>query len=284
MEFFEVNSYSEIELAEAFDGLFPKGFAGSDVVQELAPEGWENSPLVAVFHPSLEQCHAEAVRMRGNIQALRRPDDMRPVPPPPTLVEIAREYRDSPVEVEPEVRELVGRCLWDIFSDNHEVMDGEGRVLDLGSFRASGGFLADQLNREVGREAYDYLNFYMGTVWVGGRADLSPVYQMIFRRLRNGGLDWAYHFPRLYAVDLRGLKEALEDTGQPEWMDYSPSEAFAKEVEEKEREEALAEFRESLDEGHRQAIEEALHAPPPKTVCAYQAIHGELPRGWPPTP
>jgi hypothetical protein len=37
---------------------------------------------------------------------------------------------------------LVGQCLWNILSDNHEVLAADGRVLDIGSFRASGGFLA----------------------------------------------------------------------------------------------------------------------------------------------
>src|SRR5260370_38868565 len=43
----------------------------------------------------------------------------------------------------------------------------------------------------------------MGTIWVAQRADLTPVYRMIFRRLHRRRLDWNYHFPRLYAVDLR---------------------------------------------------------------------------------
>ncbi|MGC1721129.1 MAG: hypothetical protein WA746_19260 [Isosphaeraceae bacterium] len=56
----------------------------------------------------------------------------------------------------------------------------DGRVLDLGSFRASGGFLAEILNRQTGAEHYDYLDFYMGTIWVAQRADLTPVCQVSF--------------------------------------------------------------------------------------------------------
>ena len=40
---------SEAELLAEFDRLFPHGFAGPDVLQELAPAGWESSPLAAVF-------------------------------------------------------------------------------------------------------------------------------------------------------------------------------------------------------------------------------------------
>src|SRR5208337_2454308 len=111
---------------------------------------------------------------------------------------------------------------------------------------------------------------YMGTIWVAQRADLTPVYQMIFRRLRGRRLDWIYHFPRLHAVDLRPLKEALDQEREPDWLNYSPSEALAKEEEEKERDRNLASLRETLDEGYRESIEEALKGPPPATVRAYE--------------
>jgi len=157
-------------------------------------------------------------------------------------------------------------------------------VLDLGSFRASGGFLAEILNQQTGADHYDYIDFYMGTIWVAQRADLTPVYRMIFRRLHRRRLDWNYHFPRLYAVDLRPLKKTLDEKQEPDWLNYSPSEALAKEQEDKEQDKPLAEMRESLEEGYREAVEEALKGPPPSTVRAYEAVYGRLPRGWPPVP
>ena len=60
---------------------------------------------------------------------------------------------------------------------------------------ASGGFLAEILNRQTAAEHYDYLDFYMETIWVAQRADLTPVYQMVFRRFQGRRLDWIYHFP-----------------------------------------------------------------------------------------
>jgi hypothetical protein len=281
---FDANSYSEEELEAEFDALFPQGFAGADVLQELAPDGWEKSPLLAIFHPSPEQIYEETLRIHRNMVAMRRPDDDRPVPPEPTLDEIAGDFLARPIEVEPEVRELVGQCLWDVFSDGHEVVGPDGRVLDLGSFRGSGDFLADVANRQSDAEKYDYMSFYMGTIWVAQRADLTPVYRMIFGRLRGRGLDWVYHFPRLYAVDFRPLKEALdqEQKQEPDWVNYSPSNALAKEAEKQERDQELAEFRESLEQGNREAIEEALKQPPPTTVRAYEAVYGSFPRGWPP--
>ncbi len=285
MTSFNTNSYSDAELDAEFDWLFPQGFAGPDVLREIAPDGWENSPLLAAFHPSLTQTYEETLRFHRNIRELRRPEDQRLEPPAPTLDEVAGTFQERPIEAEREVLELVGECLWDVFSDGHEVVAPDGRVLDLGSFRASGGFLADFLNRQSGTDRYDYIDFYMGTIWVAQRADLTPVYRMVFSRLRGRRLDWIYHFPRLHAVDMRPLKDALEQekTDEPEWLNYLPSESVAKEAERKEHEENLAKLRESLDEGYRQAIEKALNAPPPATVRAYEAVYGHLPRGWPPS-
>ena len=281
---FDTDSFSEADLGAEFDRLFPQGFAGPDVLQELAPAGWENSPLLAVFHPSLAQSYEETLRLHRNVCALRRPNDRHPLPLEPTFDEVARDFRERPVETVREVRELVGQCLWDLFSDGHQVTATDGRVLDLGSFRASGGFLAEILNRQTGAEHYDYLDFYMGTIWVAQRADLTPVYQMIFRRFQGRRLDWIYHFPKLYAVDLRPLKEALDEKHDPNWLNYSPSEVLAKEAEAKEQDKNLAELRETLEEGYRESIEEALKGPPPTTVRAYKAIYGCFPRGWPPSP
>lgn len=219
-----------------------------------------------------------------NLCSLRRPDDTRPLPPEPTWEEVAGKFKERPIETGIELRELVGQCLWDIFSDSHEVVAEDGRALDPGSFRCSGGFLADVLNRQLGTQHYDYLDFYMGTIWVAQRADLTPVYAMIFRRLKNRGHDWIYHFPRLYAIDLRPLKAALDEGKEPDWANYSPSEALAKEQEEQESDRELAELRESLDEGYREAIEEALKHPPSPTVQAYQAVYERFPAGWPPLP
>lgn len=140
------------------------------------------------------------------------------------------------------------------------------------------------LNRQSDANHYDYLDFYLGTIHVASRANLGSVYRLIFRRLRERELEWVYHFPRIYAIDLAPLKDALDKKDEPDWLNYSPSEALAKEEEQKRRAQELAEFRLSLDEGYREAIDEALQAPPPCIVQAYEAVFGRYPRGWPPTP
>jgi hypothetical protein len=41
-------------------------------VRELAPAGWENSPLLATCHPSLAQTYEEALRFHCNLSKLCR--------------------------------------------------------------------------------------------------------------------------------------------------------------------------------------------------------------------
>jgi hypothetical protein len=327
--FDERPEFSEDELRSEFAALFPNGWAGPDVLAELAPDGWADSPLVRVFHPTAEQVHEEQLRMHRNMANFpgRKPD-APPLPPPQTLEQVRAEYGDEPPAVEPEreCQELVGQCLWDVFSDNHEVIADDGRWLRLGSARGSGGFLAEVLNAQggpppppkpelppeltamlfpksddprvqaaldemrkemIGDGGYTYLDFYMGTTSVSGRADLTPVYEMIFRRLRARGHEWKYHFPRLGLVDFRPLKKQLDEqarreAGEPEFAGYDPEAAMAEEEADRQRDEEIAAMQEALDAGHREAVEAARNADPPATVRAYATVYGNLPDGWPP--
>ena len=145
--------------------------------------------------------------------------------------------------------------------------------------------MAEIIQEMVGDGGYTYLDFYMGTSMASGRADLIPVYTMIFRRMYARGMDWIYHFPRLYAVDLRPLKKQLDEQqkgDEPEWESYDPSAAFEEGQEETKKDEEIAELRSKLDEGHQAAVEAARDLPPPATVRAYEAVYGAFPDGWPP--
>lgn len=282
------------ELKSFLDEMFPHGVTGEDVLAEIAPEGWENSPLLSCFHPTPEQIFHEQLQIHRNIESLARIRTKRnrgkcktPPLPEPTLEAVRASWEDRAVKVEDEVRELVGLCLWDVFSDNHDVIAADGRVVDLGSFRGSAGFIADYLS---GRHAtndnfedsstmdWDYCRFYMGTIWIAQRADLSPVYRLIFRRLRSRGAEWIYRFPQIGVVDLSHL-QGRENKPMEE---YSPSEASAEEQAEGERREKWAKMQAELEEGNAQMRQDALDRPPPATVLAYEQVYGREPEGWPP--
>jgi hypothetical protein len=225
-------------------------------MRTLASEGWDKSPLVAVFPPSFEQVYEEAMRIPQNMSALGRKKDAPP-PDPPIRERIAKLYEQSPLEPELELREIVGKCLWNIVSDNHQVSDADVHEFDFGSFRFAGGVIADHLNRRLGDRKCDYMDFYIGTAWDSGRADFSPMYRLIFSRMNWLDWDWVNHFPRLRLVNLRPLKEALDAQKPQDFESYDPSAAVEQAQMDEQQDREAAEFQEILDEDYREAISDA---------------------------
>lgn len=117
----------------------------------------------------------------------------------------------------------------------------------------------------------------MGTSWVGGRADLTPAYELIFRRLKSAGADWRYLFPRIYLMDF-GPREPDSSASN------DPSSAIQKEAEDKTRAEETEKLRRQLARDVQSAKCKARTGPPPITVQAYQNIFRRFPPGWPPDP
>ncbi len=286
------------ELKLFFDRLFPHGIVGPDVLAELAPDGWERSPLLACFHPSPEQVLQEKLqwyRDPNDTDSLSRdktPDDSEDEPKPkPTLESVLADWTEKPVDVTGEVTRLVGRCLWDVFVYMHEVLAADGRLVDLISFRKSGAFIASfvdgSLDEDVDEDSddwwdHDFKRFYQSTSWLSGSeigdyADLTPVYAMIFRRLKSVDADWVHHFPKMTVVGCGPDHGAETELGN-----YSPSEAFAREQAERERQEELEREQAKCEERYQQSCREAMDLPPPCTVRGYQEAFGHDPEGWPP--
>ena len=70
MDDWQAKRLTDPELKEFFDRLFPHDFAGADVLAEIEPEGWEKSPLLACFHPSVERVQVH--RNMDELIGLRR--------------------------------------------------------------------------------------------------------------------------------------------------------------------------------------------------------------------
>lgn len=49
---------TEAQCWALFEHLFPNGLVDRTFVEELAPEGWDRSPLLLVSHPTAEQVKA----------------------------------------------------------------------------------------------------------------------------------------------------------------------------------------------------------------------------------
>lgn len=278
---------TEVQCWALFERLFPNGLDDPSLVEELAPEGWDRSPLLLVYHPTAEQVFEETLRLRENLRnLLRKGAASSEEESPLTLDAVRGEIQHSAPNPVEECADLLGCCLWDVFADNHDVMTAEGTLVDLGSFRGAAGFIADFRHRRNCSQAGfgdlgDYIEFYLGTYLVRHRADLAPVYELIFRRMQQTGLDWRYVHPRLLALDLSPLHDLAADD-VPDALRYDPTESFWRERQRVAQQAEMAEFQRSLNDAYRASVEEARHSPPPATVRAYQRVYGRFPDGWPP--
>ena len=112
-------------------------------------------------------------------------------------------YRSRPLRVR--WLSFLGEVLWDVFSNNNDVVGPSGERYDLGSFRGTGRFLADHLNDRLAAEAgptptgrargpFDYIDFYMGTwgLFLDGDEPGLPFYARVFERLWERGCDWRF--------------------------------------------------------------------------------------------
>lgn len=86
----------------------------ADLLATLAPDGWEHSPLMRIFHPTPERLRIEHERMRRDLgmpSGKDDPDHGEAADDPPASPE-----PDRPIEPEREVVELLGCALWDVFA------------------------------------------------------------------------------------------------------------------------------------------------------------------------
>ena len=98
----------------------------------------------------------------------------------------------------------------------------------------------------------------MGSFWVSDRADLTPVYEMIFRRLKDDLLDWRYRFPAPHLIEF--------PTDRPD----------------RRRSYELEKLRAELEQARRETLEDLKLEPVPAIVLAYRNVFGVFPHGWPP--
>ena len=286
-----MNELNEREAMQFLGKLFPTGLRDANLLAELCPEGWQASPLSAVFHPSAEQAYQEHLGFTRNLNSLfQNKKKAKPPPEPePSFEEFLashpqESWQPSEHDLIEEPAELLGLCLWDIFSDNHEVITRGGQIVDLGSFRGTAGAIAEFIDdSEQGRPSDhdwrregDYMRFYMGTALISRRTDLTPVYRLIFQRLKSHGADWNYAFPRLHLIDFGSAKSDPKN--------YDPSASLEAEMEQAKRDAEIQRAKKRLDQNARADKRAARATTPPTTVRAYQEVFQHFPKGWPPDP
>lgn len=244
---------------------------------KIAPKGLKKSDLVFFLHPTPEQQYEEHIRIRENINRLTKKSKQED-----QEVEINDFKQDdlSDISEYDEFLYILGLSVYDIFSNNHEVIGNDKKIYDFGSLRGSGGFIADFFNDNFpdNSKKYNYMDFYMGTIWIKERGDLTPIYEHIFRKLKDYRCDWKYSFPRMYLVD---LQKSFNSSDEDNLKNYKPETAVQKELELTEKDKQTKKFQEELDKIYKEEYEKAKYKPLSPMVQAYKNIYGQLPNGHP---
>ena len=177
--------------------------------------------------------------------------------------------------------ELVGRCLWDIFSDNHEVLAADGRVADTGLISRDRRVSrrAPALARVAADARATISSVDRVWFWMARQVDLHPVElrRSFAASARFGLLHWVYHFPELFLIELGpfGMSRRSQ-LGIRIRATRSPS---------CRRRNGVRKFSDCARRLRRAMLErgeDAVDRPPPPVVCAYRQVYGRDPRGWPP--
>lgn len=217
--------------------------------------------------------------MSENLVALQKALKKGPTDKPIlSFEEFIKDIKADPVDEQYEIVSIVGDCIWNLFSNNHTVYNADGESYHLGSWRGSGGFIADVINslRLVPGKSFDYMDFYMGSFLAKERADLTPVYEFIFEKLKTKNLDWEYSFPRMGLVSFN-----MEDNEKDTPENYNAEEAVKKQIEKEEQQNEINKLQERFDEIYKADYEEARYKKLSSEVMAYYNVYGYYPKGHP---
>jgi hypothetical protein len=184
------------------------------LLNEVAPNGFNNSFLVNVYHPNPEQQYKEyrhsQLRLIQIQRTMKKPVNVESTK---SFKEFTTEFESTPVDEQYEIVSIFGDCIWNVFSNNHTVFNENFESYDFGSWRCSGGFIADVINKLqlVPEKPFGYMDFYMGNAFTEHRADLTPLYKFIFKKLKAKNLDWEFSFPQMGLVNFNHENEEPDD-------------------------------------------------------------------------
>jgi hypothetical protein len=246
--------------------------------KSLTPDGWINSDFVHFLHPTPEQQYDENKLMNKNINRLFKKGEEDEE----NHSDINEFTQDILTDISAfeEFLYVFGLAVYDIFSNNHDVTGHDKKIFNLGSFRGSGSFIADFINENYKSRSgsYDYTDFYMGSIWIRSRGDLTPFYEFVFLKLRELHCDWNYFFPRLFLIEPNTMIESNEHVDPSE---YKPELAVIKEFKLSDEDQQAKNLREEFDQSFGEEYEEAKYKPLNAIVKAYKNVYGVLPLGHP---
>lgn len=270
---FEENNKSDKECLEILEFIFKDSDA---LYKSVAPKGWNKSDSFHFFHPTVERQYEEHKRSRDMISHLKNlRGEKLEEPLYDDISAFAQNDSVDDIEAKKEFNYILGLTTYDIFSNNHSVMSKEGETYDLGSMRGSGRFIADFFNEKLkpDGETYDYMDFYMGTVWIDERANLLPFYEFIFSKLKLIECNWVYEFPRLYVIN---FDKSDGINNKPK--NYNPTESVLNQID---KDASFDKLKNDLNQSAEADYEDAKYKPLISIVQAYKNVYDCLPKGHP---
>lgn len=212
----------------------------------------------------------------ARLQAARKKqEDTAPLK---SFEEFVKGLKIEPADEQYEIVSIFGDCIWNIFSNNHTIFNKNDESYDLGSWRGSGSFIADIINKLqlVSNKSFDYIDFYMGGIFRHQRADLTPVYEFIFKKLKVKNLDWEYSFPRMGLISFNKVEDEKVDLAN-----YKPEEALKKQLEKEQQQNETEKLQQQFDDMYNLEYEEARYKKPSQEVMAYYNVYHHYPKGHP---
>ncbi len=264
---------SDLEIKTLLDKIF---FDVENFLLQIASNGWKNSEYVNFLHPTAWQQYESSKIMSENINTFSKKNE-------PLIIEPVENFKQDNLEEVNELEEcieILAHSVYHIFSNNHSVIDEDNIEYDLGSARGSGETIAEYLNDNYFKEnpKYDYINFYLGSLWFKEYASWLAFYEHIFKILKANNCNWIYSFPRLY---LHNFDNPNEDISTAENLNYDATKALEKQFEENKKNEELDKFKNDLNKVFDNEFEDAKYKPLVEIVQAYKNIFGFLPVGHP---
>ncbi|MFZ4798585.1 MAG: hypothetical protein ACOYMA_13895 [Bacteroidia bacterium] len=185
--------------------LFNKIFEYKDsLYNQIAPNGWINSPYSNFLHPTSQQRLNEHIKIMsgplGEIVNKKNKEKEK------TLKDFKQDKLKN-IDSEHEFLYAIGLACYDIFSNENEVVDSKQIIYNIGSHRGSASFIAEYINEHfVQEKPFDYIEFYLSP-FIRERASLFEFYKFIFQTINLKKCNWVY-FP--YGNDLEMIQNLID--------------------------------------------------------------------------
>jgi hypothetical protein len=239
----------------------------------LCPEGIANHFWFRDVEQTDEDMYSdytESVKNRNAFMQEQKGNEFIPVGPLSFTDFLASEhYEPEAPDYYREFINLFTNCVWDIFSGNNAVMLGKQKI-DLGTWKGSAQFLADFVNHYAHSDYhFDSHDFYCGNIDDIYRSEYLPMYELIFKRLKDSSLDWMIDEDITMALDAEFGEE----------MEKTPEMKINEEL-------LLGALNENMNADQMKRVQEELNreikpqnneSDLPVVVQAYKNIYGKLP-------